>query len=298
MSVNKEAILEKIHQTDRLPVLPATAVNIIALSNDGELYPAKVAPVISQDPLLAARLLSVANSAMFSLGREITNLTEALSILGVDLTMSIAVGFVLVDSMREDESVETGFNYDLFWRKSVLGAVAAVELKAELSGVNQGDLFVAALMQDIGVVALDSIVGRQYVAMVNGARSHLDLVEMERRAFGLDHAEIGGAVLQRWGLPALHCNAVERSHHLLDKKPLADIDDLQFGVAFSGMLAEQWMAEMETDEALDDCIQSSVARISDEGLQRAMDKTIEAVPVASEVFKLQLLDPDQLSRVA
>ncbi len=278
-------------------MLPDVAVRIIDLSNDPDLYASKVAEVIGNDPVLSARLLQVSNSSMFPFRREITNLNEALAVLGVQLTMSIAVGFAIIDMMRSREAEDSGFNHDAFWRKSVLGAIAAIEMRSEMNNVQQGDLFVAALMQDIGMVALENIAGKKYAQIVNSARSHLDLVELERRVFGIDHAEVGTAMLKRWNLPQMHVDAVLHSHDLLETKPVDSLSELEYSVAFSGLLAEQWIAESAQPEHLDHSIKHSLARITEEGFKKIVSNTVEAIPGANEVFRMTLLAPDQIPSV-
>ena len=295
--MDKETLLEKVRHSDQLPMLPDVAVRIIDMSNDRELYAAKISEVIANDPVLSARLLQVSNSSIFPFRREITNLNQALAILGIQLTMSIAIGFAIIDMMRSCESKDSGFNHDAFWRKSVLGAIAAIEMRSELNGVEQGDLFVAALMQDVGMIALETFEGQKYTQLVNGARSHLDLLELERRMFGVDHAEIGATILERWRLPAIHINAVRNSHYLLEAKSITELTELEYAVALSGMLAEQWINESSSQQALDDAIQRALERIGDQGYKNIINKTMDAVPDANELFKMSLLSPEQLSNI-
>jgi len=295
--MDKEALLEKVRHSDQLPMLPNVAVRIIDMSNDKELYAAKISEVIASDPVLSARLLQVSNSSIFPFRREITNLNQALAILGIQLTMSVAIGFAIIDMMRNCESKVSGFDHDAFWRKSILGAIAAIEMRSELNGVEQGDLFVAALMQDVGMIALEAFEGEKYTQLVNGARSHLDLLELERRMFGVDHAEIGAAILERWHLPAIHINAVRSSHYLLEAKSITELTALEYAVALSGMLAEQWINESSSQKALDNAIQRALERIGDQGYKNIINKTMDAVPDANELFKMSLLSPGQLSDI-
>ena len=294
--MDKEALLEKVRHSDQLPMLPDVAVRIIDMSNDRELYAAKISEVIANDPVLSARLLQVSNSSIFPFRREITNLNQALAILGIQLTMSIAIGFAIIDMMRSCESKDSGFNHDAFWRKSVLGAIAAIEMRSELNGVEQGDLFVAALMQDVGMIALETFEGKKYTQLVNGARSHFDLLELERRMFGVDHAEIGAAILERWHLPAIHINAVRSSHYLLEAKSITELTELEYAVALSGMLAEQWINESLSQQSLDDAITRALERIGEQGYKNVINKTMDAVPDANELFKMSLLTVEQLSK--
>ncbi|MBT5923318.1 MAG: HDOD domain-containing protein [Cellvibrionales bacterium] len=295
--MNKEALLEKVRHSDRLPMLPEVAVRIIDMSNDRELYAAKISEVIANDPVLSARLLQVSNSSIFPFRHEITNLNQALAILGIQLTMSIAIGFAIVDMMRNCESKDSGFDHDAFWRKSVLGAIAAIEMRSELKGVEQGDLFVAALMQDVGMIALEHFEGEKYTQLVKGARSHLDLIELERRMFGVDHAEIGAAILERWHLPDIHINAVRSSHYLLEAKSITELTELEYAVALSGMLAEQWISESLSQQSLDDSIQRALERIGEQGYKNVINKTMDAVPDANELFKMSLLSAEQITDI-
>ena len=295
--MNKEALLDKVRHSDQLPMLPEVAVRIIDMSNDRELYAAKISEVIANDPVLSARLLQVSNSSIFPFRHEITNLNQALAILGMQLTMSIAIGFAIVDMMRNCESKDSGFDHDAFWRKSVLGAIAAIEMRSELKGVEQGDLFVAALMQDIGMIALEHFEGEKYTQLVKGARSHLDLIELERRMFGIDHAEIGAAILERWHLPDIHINAVRSSHYLLEAKSITELTELEYAVALSGMLAEQWISESLSQQSLDDSIQRALERIGEQGYKNVINKTMDAVPDANELFKMSLLSAEQITDI-
>ena len=295
--MNKEALLDKVRHSDQLPMLPEVAVRIIDMSNDRELYAAKISEVIANDPVLSARLLQVSNSSIFPFRHEITNLNQALAILGIQLTMSIAIGFAIVDMMRNCESKDSGFDHDAFWRKSVLGAIAAIEMRSELKGVEQGDLFVAALMQDVGMIALEHFEGEKYTQLVKGARSHLDLIELERRMFGVDHAEIGAAILERWYLPDIHINAVRSSHYLLEAKSITELTELEYAVALSGMLAEQWISESLSQQSLDDSIQRALERIGEQGYKNVINKTMGAVPDANELFKMSLLSAEQITDI-
>ena len=295
--MNKEALLDKVRHSDQLPMLPEVAVRIIDMSNDRELYAAKISEVIANDPVLSARLLQVSNSSVFPFRHEITNLNQALAILGIQLTMSIAIGFAIVDMMRNCESKDSGFDHDAFWRKSVLGAIAAIEMRSELKGVEQGDLFVAALMQDVGMIALEHFEGEKYTQLVKGARSHLDLIELERRMFGVDHAEIGAAILERWHLPDIHINAVRSSHYLLEAKSITELTELEYAVALSGMLAEQWISESLSQQSLDDSIQRALERIGEQGYKNVINKTMGAVPDANELFKMSLLSAEQITDI-
>lgn len=296
--MSKQALLDKITQSTKLPVLPDMAIKVMELQNDPDLYPAKVHAIIGNDPVLAARLLQVSNSSMFPCRREITDLGEAIAMLGVNMALSISMGVVVVDSLRSSEDANAHFDYQQFWRKSILGAIAANEMYAVLKVASRGELFVASLMQDIGILVLLNIVGDKYAKIVSAARSHLDLVELEKRVFGVDHAEVGEALLKAWGMPVVLQQAVGSSHALFSDSSSNNLTDLEYGTAFSGVLSELWIAESLNSEVMNNNIADYLERIGEDAYKDTVNSIVDAIPGANEVFKMELLSIEQMANVA
>ena len=296
--MDKSSLLDKISASTKLPVLPAAALEIIELNNDPDLYPAKVQAALSNDPVLAARMLQISNSAMFARQRTVTDLGEAVAILGVRLAMSVAMGLVIVDSLRIEEIQQNDFDSDAFWRKSILGAIAASELAVELKANSRGELFVASLLQDIGQLVLLNIVGNKYAQLLNSARSHFDLVELEQRVFGVDHAEIGAVLAEKWELPGSIQEAIACSHALFSEQSTFDLTDLQYGVAFSGVLSELWIAENAQNEQLHHVIKDYLSKVGEAAYQNTVESILRAIPSANEMFNMQLLSESQMASVA
>jgi diguanylate cyclase (GGDEF)-like protein len=79
---------------------------------------------------------------------------------------------------------------------------------------SEGDeLFLAGLLQDLGMLALNEAVPELYGSIVANAKGdHVILAEIERQELGGDHAAVGAWMLGRWNLPEnLRC-AVAGSH--------------------------------------------------------------------------------------
>src|SRR5690606_13810194 len=82
-----------------LPMLPAVAQSALELVNDPDASVAEFAKLIDKDPPIAARFLSVANSALYSRGRKVTSMEEAVMRLGIygcrDLLMQVVYASTL-----------------------------------------------------------------------------------------------------------------------------------------------------------------------------------------------------------
>ena len=73
----KPELSAKLQSADRLPTIPGVALQIIELAKSNETDLRELSDVISRDPALASKLLRTANSSMFGLPREVSDLRQA-----------------------------------------------------------------------------------------------------------------------------------------------------------------------------------------------------------------------------
>jgi diguanylate cyclase (GGDEF)-like protein len=97
------------------------------------------------------------------------------------------------------------------WTRSVHAAVVAQLLATRCGGVIPGTAFLAALVQDIGILVLEQLEPELYTTLPADAK-HEEYVEREREALGIDHAAVGAILLEAWRLPDDVVHAVARSH--------------------------------------------------------------------------------------
>src|SRR5439155_6584428 len=91
-------------------------------------------------------------------------------------------------------------------------ALAAGLLARISGGVAKDRAYTAGLLQDIGEVVLDRVLVREAL-LVRAAIEHgASRLEAERSVLGLDHAEVGARLCERWGFPEVLVDAV-RFHH-------------------------------------------------------------------------------------
>ena len=91
-----EDLARQLKANKSLPSPPGVATKIIELANDPDVEIDRIAQVLSIDPATTARVLRIANSPMYAMSREITNLSQALMILGLNATISLALSFSLL----------------------------------------------------------------------------------------------------------------------------------------------------------------------------------------------------------
>ena len=193
-----------------LPSPPAIALKILeAVRRDKSSFD-DLAQIIMADPALTARILKIANSSLYGFLNPVESLSQATALIGSNALKNIALSFVIVQDFQDGP--QGGLDLNLFWRRSITAAVAA-ETLAKSVGMENQNLFVSALLQDIGVLVLCFSDPVAYSAMQDEKRVEgIPICEAEQQQFGFDHAEIGSHLLTAWGLPEVICEPI-LSHH-------------------------------------------------------------------------------------
>jgi diguanylate cyclase (GGDEF)-like protein len=203
---------KQLEGCNNLPSPPGVATKIIRLANDPDADMARIAEVLAMDPAITAKILRIANSPMYARQRKTENLRQALMVIGLNATISLALSFSLLKSWQRDDR-GGGLDYPLYWRRALLGATASHVL-ARTIGVKDGEeLFLACLIQDIGLMALDRTIPDLYCGLGHEQVHQAVLIARETERLGVDHAVVSGWLLEKWQFPDRTQQVVAASHH-------------------------------------------------------------------------------------
>ena len=217
-----------IRQMDSFPRLPGTIHKLREAIQDPESCAEDIAQVISTDPSVAAKLLSVANSSAYGLPRRVDSLRLAVSLMGPKETYLTALSIAVVD-LREKSKT---FNYKQFWMDSLMCASVAGIVAKALGHEGMPGLFAAGLLRDIGRLALADFAPDGYGEIGKGLEED-NLVAAEEEAFGVAHPEVGYLLAEHWSFPADIMETI-RFHHCPDQAN--DARDMAIIVALAGRL--------------------------------------------------------------
>jgi putative nucleotidyltransferase with HDIG domain len=222
--------------TKRQPPVSTTTLPVLmdAIA-DRDATVASVAAVVGHDPGLAARVLALANSSQFGLCRRVTDLAQAVTIVGTGVvqTLAIANTAALVDT--------SGIIADA--HDHAIRVAIAARLLAPAAGVDPDDAFAAGLLHDIGELLLLQDSPSEYATLRTTFSTHADQLRAEKRAFGTDHALAGAEHLLDWRVPDVIADAVADHHD-----PFASSDPTTIVVAAADELIS---AEAGRHHALD-----------------------------------------------
>lgn len=236
-------LTDAIERCRHLPSTAGIAMRIIALAQDPDADIPRAAETLSLDVALAGRIMRLANSPLYASRRRIDNLNQAITMLGLQATLHLALGFSLIHPSSAGDS--TALAHARLCHRSVLSAIAA-RLLGSACGVRQVDeLMLAGLLQDIGALALLQIEPERYAALVHRHPANIDLLAAEMEHYGTDHAAIGEQLAQAWHLPESLARAIGHSERLMPGH-----DRFQRCISLSGTLADIWLSG-EADRARD-----------------------------------------------
>lgn len=275
-----------------LPSPPGLALQIIELAQDPNATLADVGRVVELDPGLSARLLRMANSPLYATRRRAHTLVQAMSTLGLNATLSLALGFTLMHGLRGRHG-STQLQEHI-WRRSVLSALAARTL-GQHAGAGRADvLMLAGLLQDMGRLALLQALTEGYAALSAKANGNDALVALERAQYGSDHAEIGAWLAARWNLPSHLVEAIAASEA---EQPAQD--PLLRCVQASGAIADLWLAGSQPPVELIEQVNTRIAACIDAShLDAILSEIAAALPDLSGVFDIHIDSPAHLQAIA
>ncbi|HQU82964.1 MAG TPA: HDOD domain-containing protein [Pyrinomonadaceae bacterium] len=193
----------------KLPPLPGSVLKISSLLLDYNCSQRKIADAVGCDPMLASRILRLANSPIYSFQQKITSLTTAVGALGNKAIYEMIVMGMIADSFPNEirNSIVGRDN----WLHSLAVAIGARELCGlmKLRGVDEA--FTCGLMHDIGKILIFKADSALFTEMFNQSDSN-DMTYIEREVLGFDHAQVGALAARRWNLSDSVCNMILYHH--------------------------------------------------------------------------------------
>ncbi len=212
-SLRLSNVATMIRQIDTLPALPETVRRVQDATLDPMSTIRDVADIIVMDPPIAAKVLSVANSAAYGFAQRVDEVSLAVSLLGLRETYSIVLSAAVVNVFEKTKTLD----YRQFWLDSMCCAGATRIVTKAAGRKHIPGVFSGGLLHDIGRLALSEAVPELYTKVQKDLEG-LALQEAEETEIGLSHTEAGYVLADHWGLPVDIVEPI-RFHH---KPELAD----------------------------------------------------------------------------
>jgi putative nucleotidyltransferase with HDIG domain len=221
--LNLTSLIAKVKD---LPPMPIIIMRAMEMTLDPDASVSKLQLLISQDQALSAKILRIVNSAMYSLRREVSTVSHAVAVLGIDTVKSVIMAASVERVFQSAKDLGTKLMSDHSWGT----ALAARAIARRVRYPNLEEALVSGLMHDIGKPVLLQNLRPRYSEIISAVyNGNSNFHQEELLAFGFSHAHVGALLARKWNFPPQLAEAVGYHHSPLsapNHKQLACIVNL------------------------------------------------------------------------
>jgi putative nucleotidyltransferase with HDIG domain len=202
-------ITDLISKVKDLPPLPDVIARAMEITLNPDSSVRDLRALLAKDQALSARILRIVNSAIYGLQREVSTVSHAIAILGMETVSSVILAALIEGTFQSAKCLGTKLMTDHSWGT----ALAARAIAMRVRYANPEEALVCGLMHDIGKPILfqnypahyDQIIGDVYTG-------NQSFCELEIPAFGFSHADVGALLAHKWNFPPQLAEGVEYHH--------------------------------------------------------------------------------------
>jgi putative nucleotidyltransferase with HDIG domain len=233
-----------VNSVNSLPQFPENILLVQKLIGDPKSDMASIARQISMDPALTADLLKIVNSAQYMLAKKVDSIAEAVKLVGIrgikNLLYSYGTQKILGDETADKKQL---------WEHSYKTAFYAYNLIKNFKKDNSllDDVYVGGILHDMGKIIFSNVHPDLLVKIKEFcAEKNLPASTFEDLAAGMNHAEIGAQIAEKWNFPESLVMAIRYHHDPLSASPATK--DLVETVYLANMFCEYEAGNITFDQ--------------------------------------------------
>ena len=208
MALDAEKIVTSVL---KVAALPEVALKFSEAIKDPRTSNQDLEKIVSEDSALAAKVLMIANSALFNFPSKIDTIANAITIIGHKQLSEVILSCSIV-AMFKDIPQDV-IDMEQFWRHSIAVATAARIIASSRREQNIEKFFTAGLLHDVGKLIIFIEASKYAVEVLKRCHDESELMhKVEKEVLGFDHAKLGAMLLKKWKLPDEVCAAVYYHH--------------------------------------------------------------------------------------
>ncbi len=210
-----ENLIELVNNSE-ISSIKTVVSGLIKIINDPDSNVKDLKEIIQIDPPLTAKLLKLVNSAFYSLQNRISEIDQAVILIGFNALKELALSQKVYEIFAGNESLEE-YSRKSLWKHSIAVAIFAKMIYRREFRKRGENAYVAGLLHDIGIIVEDQFYHDDFKHILIKAKNEkINLSEVEYNVFNFDHSEIGMAIADDWNLPGELVMGIGY-HHYPDK---------------------------------------------------------------------------------
>ena len=193
-----------------LPQFPENIIMVQKMINDPKSEMSDIARQISMDPALTADLLKIVNSAQYMLSKKVDSIAEAVKMVGIRGIKNLLYSYGTQKLLGDDTSDKKAL-----WEHCYKAAFYAFNLVKNFRKDRNllDDVYVGGILHDMGKIIFSNV-HPDLLKKINEFCNERGMPSstFEDLSAGMNHAEIGALIAEKWNFPEGLVNSI-RYHH-------------------------------------------------------------------------------------
>lgn len=220
--IDENQIVQQLNKIKDIPTLPTIVFELNQHLQNPETSIAKVSEIIEKDQAMALRILKLVNSAFYGFKSRISNIKNAVVLLGFNALRNAIVSVSVINSLPKSLLFQD-FEMEEFWKHSLAVAVTSKCIAQKAGTESPDNCFVGGLLHDVGKVILAQYFQDLFVKVWTHMQSEcVSFYQAELNELSVDHARIGAYLAERWALPQGLIDGLRWHHEFQPDTPNAN----------------------------------------------------------------------------
>jgi HD-like signal output (HDOD) protein len=226
--VNTDYVNKQLRKIGSLPSTYNIFPEIIKLVNDSSKSIFHFESVIKKDPALTAKVLRIINSPYYGLSRNISQLRQALTLLGVENLYRIVLSASYYNNYRKIFK-NTLFDFNLYWQHFEMTAAVSQILAEHFIPEKSAEAHLIGLLHDSGKLIIDQYFHKEWdLIILEYKKKKRKILDIERDLLGLDHATLAAELFKIWNFPDEIVEPIRYHHNPLEAQEYEKLAALIF----------------------------------------------------------------------
>ena len=261
VSMTPEVRLRAIQNyISKMPSLSTTVTKVMEICNKPDTSPNDLNRVISLDPVLTGQVLKLVNSAYYSLPNQVTSLTRAIIMVGLNTVKNLALSAAVLQNLGGKQSFQA-LSMEAFWTHSITVGVTAKRL-ATARGIpvaEREEYFVAGLLHDLGKIPMNNRFPGEYKKALELTKDDREtLYQAESTVFGINHCIVGKMIAEKWKLSNTMMDSLSHHHH--PQQAAEETRLLTLSVALADIYSKLIEKDVENDQLMENPMVSKLLK--------------------------------------
>lgn len=195
----KDRVMLKIRQASDLPAMAETVTTLNRFKSSEDSSISDLANILLKDYALTTKVLKIVNSVHFMQSGQVTTISRAIFLMGVDHIKNMAMTLMLFDHLQKNNARSEVMDAML---QAFCGGVLAKKIVADLNDIEEEEAFICALLHPLGkIVVAYTMPDKTALVRAMSAEQNISEEQASAAVLGVSYQEIGTTLAAEWNYP-------------------------------------------------------------------------------------------------